>query len=129
MISRQYRFHGHNSLRRVYQNGRTVRGPLFAIKYLPNPRRRRFRVAVVVSRKVSRSAVVRNRIRRRLYERVRLLTPKINDAYDMVITVFHDTAATADSDKLDAAVTQLLGQAGIIDEPSMPRTAPGPPER
>jgi ribonuclease P protein component len=60
MISRAHRFHGYNSLNFVYRNGQTVRGPLFAIKYTINPKRKSYRAAVVVSKKVNKSAVARN---------------------------------------------------------------------
>jgi ribonuclease P protein component len=91
MISRAHRFHGYNSLRYVYRQGRVSRGPHFAVKAADNPKRKAYRVAVVVSRKVNKSAVVRNRIRRRLYEISRELGQNISQPYDIVITVFHDT--------------------------------------
>jgi ribonuclease P protein component len=71
MISRTNRFHGYSSLRNVYRHGSTARGPLFAVKAIANPKRRSYRLAVVVSRKVNKSAVARNRMRRRLYELAR----------------------------------------------------------
>src|SRR5581483_3048328 len=91
MITRRHRFHGLNSLRYVYQNGRTIRGPFFSVKVASNPRRNTYRVAVVVSRKVHKSAVARNRIRRRLYEAVRSLEADINQPYDIVLTVFNES--------------------------------------
>src|SRR5438270_1104569 len=95
MLSRTNRFHGYNSLRNVYRHGETTRGPLFAIKAMPNPKRQSYRLAVVVSRKVSKSAVERNRIRRRLYELVRESEGQISRPYDIVITVFHASLAQA----------------------------------
>ena len=71
MISRKHRFHGYGSLRYVYQNGKTVRGPLASLKYVHNPRRDSYRFAIVVSKKVNKSAIVRNRIRRRLFAIIR----------------------------------------------------------
>jgi ribonuclease P protein component len=91
MISRTNRFHGYNSLRYVYRHGSISRGALFAVKAAENSRRKNYRVAVVVSRKVNKSAVARNRIRRRLYEIGRELGQDISQPYDIVITVFHDT--------------------------------------
>jgi ribonuclease P protein component len=91
MISRTNRFHGYNSLRYVYRHGSVSRGALFAVKAAENSRRKNYRVAVVVSRKVNKSAVARNRIRRRLYEISRELGQNISQPYDIVITVFHDT--------------------------------------
>ncbi len=76
MIAKAHRFHGYGSLNFVYKNGKTERGPLFAVKSILNPKRSEYRMAVVVSRKVNKSAVARNRIRRRLYEIVRSLEPR-----------------------------------------------------
>ncbi len=114
MISRSRRFHGFNSLKFVYRSGQTVRGPLFSIKYALNPRRQNYRLAVVVSRKVHKSAFGRNRIRRRLYEIVRQLEPKINQPFDIVLTVFHDTVITEDHKILSDQVKRQLKEAGIL---------------
>lgn len=70
MLSKPYRFHGHGSLRYVYKNGQAVRGKYLTIKYSPNPRRTKPRVAVVVSKKVFKSAVKRNKVRRRVFEAI-----------------------------------------------------------
>jgi ribonuclease P protein component len=97
----------------VYQNGQTIRGPLCALKYVRNERRQEYRLAVVVSRKVHKSAVKRNRIRRRIYEAVRLAAVDI-PAYDMVITVFHEQIADMPADEVTTMVRAQLRQAGII---------------
>lgn len=114
MINRTHRFHGHNSLRYVYQNGQTVRGPLTALKYIENDRRTKYRLAVVVSKKVSKSAVKRNRIRRRLYEAVRSYSDQITKPYDMVITVFHEQLATMPGEELQRLAHVQLRQAGVL---------------
>lgn len=103
MIGRKNRFHGYNSLRHVYRNGRMARGPLFAVKALDNPRRDAYRAAVVVSRKVSKSAVDRNRIRRRLYAAIQDLDSRFVGPHDIVITVFS-------SGVIELAAAELAGQ-------------------
>lgn len=121
MIDAAHRFHGRGSLRFVYQHGKTVRGPLLALKYIRNQRRTAYRVAVVVSRKVHKSAVVRNRIRRRLYEIIRLHSEHISVPYDLVLTVFSEQVAELDSLELTQMMHKLLVQAGIIaPEPAPP---------
>lgn len=114
MISRKNRFHGHGSLRFVYRNGQTVRGPLCALKFVANPKRNEYRLAVVVSKKVSKSAVVRNRIRRRLYEAVRLEAPGMQTPHDMVITVFNEQVASLPAEDITKLVRAQLKQAKII---------------
>lgn len=114
MLARTHRFHGYGSLRYTYQHGQTVRGPLCSLRFIRNERRKTYRLAVVVSKKVSKSAVVRNRIRRRLFEAVRHLEASIPQAYDMVLTVFSETVAEMPAAELEAMVYAQLKQAGIL---------------
>jgi ribonuclease P protein component len=114
MIPRRHRFHGYNSLNFVYKNGQTVRGPFFAIKYARNSKRHDYRAAVVVSRKVNKSAVIRNRIRRRLYAVLREYEEQIKNPYDIVISVFHDTILEEEPKNLARQLKKQLEQAGII---------------
>ncbi|MBI2592209.1 ribonuclease P protein component [Candidatus Saccharibacteria bacterium] len=114
MISRKHRFRGYDSLKHVYKNGTTVRGPLFAVKFVANSKRDTYRLAVVVSRKVQKSAVARNRIRRRLYEIVRQMQEDITGPYDIVITVFHSSVLEEPADSLAHQVKKQLADAGIL---------------
>ena len=113
MISRSHRFHGYNSLRHVYRSGRIARGAQFAIKAAPNPRRKTYRVAVVVSRKVNKSAVARNRMRRRLYELVRQYDSQITGPSDIVITVFQNSLLEQSPKELAAQLKKQLKDAGV----------------
>lgn len=115
MISKFHRFHGYGSLNFVYRNGKTVRGPLTSIKFTINPKRSSYRLAVVVSKKVHKSAVVRNRIRRRSYEVMRTLAPEFKEAYDIVYTVFHEQVAELPAPDLEHMVRSQLSEAGIIN--------------
>lgn len=114
MISRKHRFRGYGSLKYVYQHGKTVRGPLFGLKAIENPKRETYRLAVVVSRKVNKSAVARNRIRRRLYEAVRLLEADILRPYDIVLTVFHSSVIEEPAELLAEQVKKQLDEAGVL---------------
>jgi ribonuclease P protein component len=108
MIGRKNRFHGYNSLNYVYRHGQTARGQLLSLKYAENPKRKEYRVAVVVSKKVSKSAVVRNRIRRRVYEAIRQHDCGIVKPYDLVFTVFHQQVATMPIAELQQIISDQL---------------------
>lgn len=84
-----------------------------ALKYVANHKRSDYRLAIVVSKKVHKSAVVRNRIRRRLYEafRLQVTEPK---PYDMVVTVFHESLATLPAEDVQIMVAAQLKQANIL---------------
>jgi ribonuclease P protein component len=114
VISSEHRFHGRTALKFVYQNGQVVRGPFFSIKYAQNPRRKDYRAAVVVSRKVDKSAVVRNRLRRRLYEALRHNQDRIKQPVDIVITVFSANLDELSPAKLERQLKDQLKAAKIL---------------
>lgn len=111
MIARVHRFHGYGSLRGVYSRGQTIRSPLISLKYTVRPRNRPYRSAVVVSRKVNKSAVVRNRIRRRIYEIIRLMGIGLPDGLDLVFTVFSDELAAISPELLQELIIGLVHKA------------------
>jgi len=113
MISSAHRFHGHNSLNYAYQHGKTLHNPKLSLKFVNNQRQQSYRVAVVVSKKTSKSAVVRNRIRRRLYEAVRQQKNTIQQPYDIVLTVFDSELANAPASEINKLLADLIHQAGI----------------
>ena len=121
MIPRTHRFHGYNSLRHVYRHGQTARGPLFAVKAAANPRAKTYRLAVVVSRKVHKSAVARNRIRRRLYAAVRSLDTEIDTPHDIVLTVFSDGVLAEPAQSLTRLVARQLSAAGVLARRARPK--------
>jgi ribonuclease P protein component len=84
------------------------------LKFIQNDRRKEYRLAVVVSKKVSKSAVVRNRIRRQLYEAVRRFEAKITAPYDMVLTVFHEQVKELSGQEVDRLVRAQLRQGGVL---------------
>jgi ribonuclease P protein component len=110
MLGRSHRFHGYNSLRNVYQRGLNVRGPLISLKHGQRDLGRPYRVAVVVSKKVHKSAVKRNRIRRRVYECVRRQDSQIKGGNDLVFTVFSDQVAEMEAPKLQQLIDSLLAK-------------------
>lgn len=87
MLKFKNRFHGHNSLSYVYRHGKTWRSKLITLKFLHNNYRQYSRVAVVVSKKVEKTAVGRNRIRRRIYEIIYHQLLNFKMVLDLVIIV------------------------------------------
>jgi ribonuclease P protein component len=114
MISRSKRFHGYSSLNNVYRHGDIIRGPLFAAKYIENKKRTKYRLAVVISKKILKSAVLRNRVRRRLYEQVRQIEGSIKTPNDIVITVFSDKILEISHEEITAMVKKQFEQAKLI---------------
>lgn len=113
MLKYQFRFHGHGSLNFLYRNGKSARLRRVAVRYVPNYRRPNGRIAVVVGKKVSKSAVVRNRIRRRVFEVVRTHLDHIKPQTDIAITVFSAEYAVIPAPELQDEMIQLLKSAGL----------------
>lgn len=113
MIPYKSRFHGHNSLRYVYSKGKAVRSQLLTVKYVPNSHRTHPRFSVVVSKKVIKSAVGRNRIRRRLYEYLRLHTDQLNGVYDIVVICTSPELRTLPYEQISEQLSQLFEKASL----------------
>ena len=104
MIASKYRFHGHGSLKFLYKNGQAVRSRYFTVRYITNSRRQQPRFAVVISKKVHKSAVGRNRIR------VDVL-PRVKNVDIAVIVTNGEALSLAPGDlksSLDAIFTQII---------------------
>lgn len=108
MIVRTHRFRGRTSVLRALRRGRVIRGHYFSVKVSPVQGQNPWRVAIVVSRKVHKSAVVRNRIRRRLYELLRHRTNEIQ--HDLVIIVHNDRLASMPAPELAETLDAILQQ-------------------
>lgn len=125
MLDVRHRFHGHGSLRFVYKNGRAIRSRLFVIKYVTNPRRKHSRFSVVISKKVLKSAVGRNRIRRRIYEIVRHELPHFTSNCDVAIMVTSSEVREMSSAELTSQLIDALHQTDLYKNPPHPATMKG----
>ncbi|PLS81060.1 ribonuclease P protein component [Candidatus Saccharibacteria bacterium] len=114
MLEHRYRFHGHGSVRRLYQHGDTVRQRAVTLRYRKNPSRVHSRVTIVVAKKVFKAATKRNRIRRRIYEIVRRHWNDLEQPYDIAIIVFDGATMVIPHEELEAVVLQLLNEAGLV---------------
>lgn len=107
MISQKYRFHSRGGVRHTYQKGKSIRTPLITLVYAPNSRHLQ-RFSVVVSKKVLKSAVGRNRIRRRLYEAIRLELPEFTEEQDCVFVVYNKSLMAMPFRELRYLIHDLL---------------------
>jgi len=95
----------------LFRKGKKISGRNFLFRFLP--RENSQKALVVVSKKVAKSAVTRNRIRRRLFEIVRL-TP-IQKPHDMLLVVHSADLASMPAPELQRIVAGLLSKSGISD--------------
>ena len=94
----------------MQRHGKMVRGAKMALVYGKNERGFT-RVGVVVSRKVDKRAVVRNRIRRRIYEAIRLNFEAVPKKTDYIIMVYSAEVATMPFFELEKLVGKLMAEA------------------
>ena len=113
MLSKKYRFHSRGGVRYTYQNGKTIRGSKISLVFADNSRNKQ-RYAVVVSKKVLKSAVGRNRIRRRVYEAVRVELPKIQKPVDCIFIVYSKEILNTDFKLIQKTIRDLLKEANIL---------------
>lgn len=108
MLANNHRFHGRAGLRRVFQHGATARGRSMMLRHLRSAGRTSPRVAIVISKKVFKSAVKRNRVRRRVYEIVRHELASVPGGTDIVFTIFSPDVLTMPHAELQAEMKKLL---------------------
>lgn len=118
MIAQAFRFHGHGSLRYLYRNGEAVRTRTLTVRYIRNPRRKKPRFAVIVAKKVLKQAVKRNFMRRRIYEVIRELQPRIKGGHDIAITVFSPDLYSVSFAELREQIIDTLTRAELLTEES-----------
>jgi ribonuclease P protein component len=98
---------------RVYRRGSYgAGGGLLSVKAAPNGRSES-RAVVVVSKKINKRAVVRNRIRRRLSAQLAEVWGTVATGYDIVVSVHVDIAELS-TEQLARALGTALTRAKVI---------------
>ncbi len=112
MIRRRYRLRRAADFRRVREHGRTRRGTLVTLGYLPNGLGHN-RYGFVVGKRLGK-AVVRNKVKRRLREMIRRKHPDLRQGYDIVL-VARPGIEKHGFWEIDAELDRLLTGAGLTD--------------
>lgn len=112
MISKKYRFHSRGGVKYVYKHGKTLRTSKMSLTFTPNSKGFT-RIAVVVSKKVAKSAVKRNRIRRRIYEALRLNLDLIPQKTDYIFIVYSDSVLTMPFQELEKLLGGLVAESKV----------------
>jgi ribonuclease P protein component len=86
MLKRIYRVTKEKEFQAIYRRGKFKSTALFSVHYLPN-RLDFTRVGIVVTKKISKKAVERNLLKRRVREVAREIQPNIVGHYDIVISI------------------------------------------
>lgn len=112
MLARRYRLRSSRDISRVFRRGQyAVHGPFF-IKSCPNYLSDT-RIVIVVSKKVSKKAVVRNRIRRQVSGYFEGIWKTVMPGYDIVITVREDVSEHTSS-RREADIVAVLRRNNLL---------------
>ena len=112
-MKQRYTLKKNSDFRRLYSRGKSAVTP-YLVVYCRRNRGGENRLGYTVSTRLGH-AVVRNRIRRRLREIVRLNAPALKQGWDLVI-VARSRSVGADYRKLEAAYLQACGKLGLLRE-------------
>ena len=96
----------------MYQKGKTIRKPKMSLVFVENTRGFT-RLAVVVSKKVEKSAVGRNRIRRRIYEALRLNFDDIPKKMDYIFIVYSKDLIKMSFSEIEKLLGELVAEAKV----------------
>lgn len=112
MLNKKYRFHSRGGVRYVYQKGKTIRKPKLSLVFVEN-NKGFTRVAVVVSKKVEKRAVIRNRIRRRIYEAIRVNFDDLPKKQDYIFVVYSKDFIKMPFCELEKILGELVAEAKV----------------
>ena len=113
MLAKEYLLSGQKTFERVLSGGRFVQAESFGLCFLKKEDGLKSKYGFIVSTKVSKEAVQRNRIKRALSEAVRFLTADIIEGYDVVFLAKQKATAMS-TDKMMNEVRETLGKASLL---------------
>jgi ribonuclease P protein component len=104
IIKKTNRISKTRELQNVFRFGKAVHAAALVIKFVKKPKEKQSRTAFIISKKISKKAVVRNKIRRVMREELRLkLLP--NMPIGDYIIIIKPAAAKMENEDLRQAVT------------------------
>jgi ribonuclease P protein component len=112
MLPRQNRLVRKPDFEKVKEKGDKFQSSLFGLLVFPNEEEFS-RFGFVISTKISKRAVKRNRVKRLLRERVRLLLPKIKPGFDIVF-LGKKALLEVDYPEIDKEIRRLFKKARLL---------------
>jgi len=112
MLPKANRLRRSKDIQTLFSKGESVFDDVCGLKYRIN-QRDETRVAVIVGKRISKKAVVRNRIRRRIREIVRHNLDDMAKGYDVALLV-QDRAVDMPVDELRKHIGRVLNKADLL---------------
>lgn len=111
-MKRTFRLKSSLDFQAVYTKGRSVANKAAVLYVLPQKPPRPSRIGFAAGKKLGK-AVVRNRIKRRVKEAVRLIWPRVKPGQNLVI-IARQSARDMVFTQLQARVAELFERAGVL---------------
>ncbi len=109
MLNKKFRFHSRGGVKYVYKKGKTIRRPMMSLVFCDNTKGFT-RVAVVVSKKVEKTAVGRNLIRRRVYEAIRVNWEYMPLKRDYIFVIYDKKVGKMKFAELEKILGELVAE-------------------
>ncbi|WP_058300551.1 ribonuclease P protein component [Gorillibacterium timonense] len=113
-MQKEHRLAKREDFNRVYRRGKSAANLQFVLYYLPQKESGPFRLGVSVSKKLG-NAVVRNGIRRRMKEIIRLGGEDLLPGLDIVI-IARKPVAEMDYEEMKKSLYHVMKRSGVLKE-------------
>lgn len=113
MLASKYHLKGKKNFEMILSKGKFVQSESFGIAFLPSEDKAISSFGFIVSTKISKHAVLRNRVRRAMSEAVRFLMDKVKPGYNAVFLAKGQSLKKS-TDELMREVEIALGKTGIF---------------
>ncbi len=113
MLNKQNRLLKDSDFKYLFSKGFYQSGPEMTLRYIET-KQKESRFGIVISSKVSKKAVLRNKVKRRLRDIIKKKHDKIKMGYDIVV-ILKKRGIDANFARLDLALETLLKKARLYD--------------
>ncbi len=118
MLPPPHRLRDRRDFERIYQLKQAHHGKLLVLWLAPQETPQPSRIGIVVSKRLSKRAVDRNRLKRQWRRVCRMLLPQVAVGWDMIVVVRQAALNVSDSE-CRTELTQLMATAGVIAMPGI----------
>lgn len=84
LIPKKYRLKKKGDFQKIFEHGKSFAGPYFVLYLKKKEEQRPSRIGFAVSKKMG-TAVLRNKLKRKLREAIRPLIPRVKENYDIIV--------------------------------------------
>jgi ribonuclease P protein component len=112
MLPKKFRLRKKNDFDKVYKKGRKITSEFFLIKIKPSGLKFS-RIGFVVSKKTAGKIVLRNKLKRRMREIIRLFREELKGGYDIII-VAKPTSLDKNYKDLEIDLKKLLKKENLL---------------